>query len=1456
MNVPAQNAALSPVKQALAEIRDLRARLAEVESSRREPIAIVGMGMRFPGGVRDAESYDDLLWSGRNAVTEIPPQRWSLDALYASDPDQPGKMTSRHGAFLEDVDQFDAEFFGISPREAASMDPQQRLILEVGWEALEDSGRSPLGLNGASAGVYLGIANGDYGRALFSHPEIIDAYFSTGNAFSVAAGRLSYYLGLQGPSLAIDTACSSSLVAVHLACQALRLGECDLALAGGVNLILTPEMNINFSKARMMAADGRCKTFDAAANGYVRGEGCGMIVLRRLSDALADGDRVLAVVRGSALNQDGRSGGLTAPNGPAQEAVIRGALANAGIEASAVSYVETHGTGTPLGDPIEAGALGAIFKDHRDAPLLIGSVKTNVGHLEAAAGVAGLIKVVQSLRRQAIPQNLHFHQGNPLIEWDALNLAVPTQARPWTPIAGRRIAGVSSFGFSGTNAHVLLEEAPLGPAPVAADAERPVHILALSAREPGTLRDLAGRYADRLADGSPLSDICFSANSGRAHFNHRLSVVGASASEMREALLAFGDGRSHPGLGVGAVDETQRPRVAFLFTGQGSQYAGMGRALYETCPVFKQALDECASGFKPYIDRDLLEVMFSDAAINETRYAHPTIFSLQLALTKLWRSWGIEPVAALGHSLGEYAAAHAAGVLSLPDGIRLVAERGRLTHELPVGGAMAAVLAPHDVVEAELARSEGALEVAGWNGPANVVIAGASEAIENAIAHLQAAGFEAKRLRVSYAGHSRFVGPALPALGETLKTVAFKPPRLTLVANVSGTVAGPNEMSCPEYWTKQMREPVRFAQAMETLAGMGVTHFIEIGPHPVLLGMGADCIPGVGHAWLPSLHRDRSDWWDLAESLQRLYVDGANPDWTGFDRDYSRVRVSLPTYPFRRRRHWTDIVPSQADNAIVWPDLTKTLDRQSLLAPLDFDAASYSKKWQVLSRVTTAVAVAFFREAGLFLAAGERRTLDEVLSSANIGLSYRHLIGRWINLLVTDGFLHSDGRYFVTDRPLPAADLAEAELAEAWREAEVSLADNEPLLAYLKHCGSLASGVLTGRESPLETLFPGGSFELAENLYQRSATMRYINELAVAAVQTVVAKFSGRSLRILEVGAGTGGTTAAVAPVITSDRVRYFFTDVSEVFLERAQQKFASYPFMEFGRLDLDQDLAEQGYAPASFDVILSANAVHATTDLRTSLQRLRSLLAPGGILLLVESTTHFDWFDMSTGLIEGWQHFGDDLRTDNPLLSADVWISALSDAGFVEPGAWPRAGAGADQVGMHLLAARVPGTFIPRTAVTRPAAEVRETDPQQVAPRDDARRRISAAAPSERLELLREFVRENVIQVLRLGRDEAPSRKARLKDLGFDSLMAVQLRNALGRGLGLDRRLPATLMFDYPTIDSLASYLSAILFPEERPAEPSVAANDAPAPLDSSVIADMSEAEVELMLIERIERR
>lgn len=1454
---------LTPIKRALLEIRDLRARLAEAETLRCEPIAIVGIGIRFPGGACDPESFAQLLWSGGDAVTEIPADRWSLDALYDADPDAPGKMTTRYGAFLEQVDRFDAEFFGISPREAASMDPQQRLLLEVSWEALEHAGHAPGSIAGTRAGVYVGIANNDYGRALFAHPELIDPYFTTGTTFSVAAGRLSYFLGLHGPSIAVDTACSSSLVALHLACQGLRLRECDLALAGGVNLILTPEININFSKARMMASDGRCKTFDAAADGYVRGEGCAMVVLRRMADALSDGDRILAVIRGSAVNQDGRSGGLTAPNGPAQEAVIRAALEVAHIPANAIGYVEAHGTGTPLGDPIEVGALGNVLGDGRDAgqPLAIGSVKTNIGHLEAAAGIAGVVKVILALEREEIPPHLNFHAGNPLIDWSTLPITVPTAVVPWLPMGGRRLAGVSSFGISGTNAHIILEEAPAPVAAIAAVADRPRHLLALSARGPEPLLDLVRRYEAKLDDNTAIADACFTANAGRTHFGHRVAVVGATTQDLRRGLAAYVAGEQSPAVASGQIAGSARPKVAFLFTGQGAQYAGMGRLLYETSTIFRHALDECAVLLSPYLKQGLREVMFApeDATpIHDTIYVQAATFAIEYALAVLWRSWGIEPAVVLGHSLGEYAAACVAGMLSLDDALRLVAERGRLTHTLSEDGAMGAVFAAEKVVAAEVARSGGSLAIAAYNGPENFVISGPRNVVASALTRLEASGVRVKPLRVPYAAHSQFVEPILPAFEQVLDTVRFQPLRIALVSNVTGALAGLEEIGHPSYWLSHMRSPVRFASSMQTLATHGITHFVEVGPHPVLLGIGAECIPGTAVEWLPSLRRDRTDWCDLVESLQRLYVGGADIDWNGFDQGHRRRRIPLPTYPFRKNRHWMNVVgqPAAPPPAVDrWSCVTTALQRHADQGPLDLNAASYPAKLDCLARLTSAHAIRTLLDAGLFARPGEQHRLDQVLGAAGISSTYRRLVQRWLDRLVAQGLLRADGETYVADAPLP-----DPGLPSLWVEAERLFVDDRPLLAYVRQCGELLSLVLRGNESPLETLFPGGSFDLARDLYEHMEAMRYVNALVANAFESLGACVSeGRTLRVLEVGGGTGGTTAGLLSVLPPDRTGYLFTDVSDVFLDQARQRFGNYPYLTFGRLDLDKDSAAQGYLPRSFDVIVSANAVHASTDLRLALRRLHDLLAPGGLLILVESTTHFAWFDMTTGLIEGWQHFADDLRSDNPLLSAEKWVEALRAAGFEDAGAWPRPDSAGAHFGQHVLVARVAG--VPEEgsgAATYPdlGAPTKVSMPAEKTV--SFRQRVLDALPADRLDLMRDFVRERVVQVLRLDAAEPPDRNDRLMDLGFDSLMAVQLRNLLGKDLGIERPLRATVMFDYPTINTLATHLLDQLVPPDpggiQPVQEAGARK--PVLLGTATVAAMSDAEIETQLLERLEKQ
>ena len=737
--------ALSPNRLALV-VMELQSKLDTIERLKHEPIAIIGMGCRFPGAP-DPAAFWQLLRAGGHAITEVPAARWPLEAYYDPDPTAPGKMATRFGGFVSHVDQFDPSFFGIAPREAASMDPQQRLLLEVSWEALEHAGQVPDQLAGTPAGVFVGMSNSDYARLLAANLEHIDAYYGTGNVYSVTAGRISYLLGLQGPSLVVDTACSSSLVAVHLACQSLHAGECRLALAGGVNLMLLPDFYIAFSKAHMLAADGYCKTFDAAADGYVRGEGGGMVVLKRLADAQADGDRILALLRATVINQDGRSNGLTAPNGLAQEALVRSALAQARVTPAEMSYVETHGTGTSLGDPIEVQALGAVFSEGREAgqELLIGSVKTNIGHLEAAAGVAGLIKVVLALQHQEIPPHLHLHTLNPHIPWEELPLTVPTQRTPWAAGAARRLAGVSAFGFSGTNAHVIVEEAP-AVAPAQPAVERPLHLLSVSAKSAEALRESVGRYAQHL--GMPaterLADLCFTANKGRTHFVHRLAAVGASVGHLHEQLTAWAAGQAPAGVMSGQTQGGRAPEVVFLFTGQGAQYMGMGRQLYETQPTFRHTLERCDEILRPCLNHSLLAVLYPDTdgpmVLDETAYTQPALFALEYALAELWQSWGIEPSVLLGHSVGEYVAACVAGVFSLEDGLRLIAERGRLMQGLPRDGRMAVVLAGAESLQTALAPYADTISIAALNGPDNTVIAGAKRAVDAVCAQLEAEG--------------------------------------------------------------------------------------------------------------------------------------------------------------------------------------------------------------------------------------------------------------------------------------------------------------------------------------------------------------------------------------------------------------------------------------------------------------------------------------------------------------------------------------------------------------------------------------------------------------------------------------------------------------------------------------------------------------------------------------------
>ncbi len=902
-------AQLSPAK------REMLVRLLQGKSGN-EPIAIVGMACRLPGAT-DLESYWRLITEGRSAVTEVPASRWDVDRFY-SEVEAPGKMTTRWGAFVDDVDQFDPAFFGIAPREASRMDPQQRLLLEVAWEAIENALIPADQLAGEKVGVFVGIGGTDYSKIpshYRNYLEQIDAHVGTGNALSIAANRLSYVLNLRGPSLAVDTACSSGLIATHLAIQSLRRGESDAALAGGVNLILSPETTIAFSKARMLSPDGVCRPFDAAANGYVRGEGCGVLLLKRLEDARRDGDPVLAVIRGSAANQDGRTSGITAPNGESQKLLIKAALDDAGLTLTDMTYLEAHGTGTPLGDPIEVRALAELFRrEHEDQPLCrIASVKGNIGHTETVSGVAGLIKAVLMLQHRVIPPQANFQQINPHIDLTGARLEIPTEVSEWRPVSGTRVAGVSSYGFGGANVHVLLEEdsnAAHAPLP---QLDRPLEVVALSARTPKALAELAEQYAQTAASlpDDQLPAFATAANRGRSRFAHRAAVIAGSSGELKTRLQSLATGQPGGGVFHGQVDGTKRPRVAMMFTGQGSQQPGMARDLYEAEPVFRQALNECSHHLAPHLAIPLLEVLYDDSLteeLNTTAYTQPALFAVQYALTALWKSWGVQADIVLGHSVGEYAAACEAGVMKLADAARLIAKRGSLIQALPRDGSMAAVPTNGEQLQRMLSEAEGDVDIAAFNGPTSTVISGSTTAVDSVLFALNQRGVVGKKLNVSHAFHSPLMESVLDPFQELAERIDYAKPTARFVSTLLGERIDNGELNA-SYWRRHIREAVRFEDGVRRLLEEEPDVVIEIGPAPQLLSMAKQFTAADGVQWLPSLRPGMRDHTVLFGSVAKLFAAGVDVDSSVGG--VSPLSVSLPNYPFQKSRLWLDTDESQ-----------------------------------------------------------------------------------------------------------------------------------------------------------------------------------------------------------------------------------------------------------------------------------------------------------------------------------------------------------------------------------------------------------------------------------------------------------------------------------------------------------------------------------------------------------------
>ncbi|MDZ7275824.1 MAG: type I polyketide synthase [candidate division KSB1 bacterium] len=1652
---------LSPKRLALLAM-ELQEKLERLEQEQQEPIAIIGMGCRFPGGANDAESYWQLLRDGVDAIREVPPDRWDIEAYYDPDPDAPGKMSTRYGGFLDQVDQFDPHFFGISPREAASMDPQQRLLLEVTWEALEHAGLAAERLEGSATGVFLGICSSDYPQLLLGRgPEAFDAYLATGASHAIASGRLSYVLGVHGPSLSIDTACSSSLVAVHLACLHLRSRTCRLALAGGVNVMLTPDTTITLSKARMMSPDGRCKTFDASANGFVRGEGCGMVVLKRLRDALRDGDNILALILASACNQDGRSSGITAPNGPAQEAVMREALRQAHLAPRQIGYVETHGTGTSLGDPIEVNALAAVLGRGREPGnrLLLGSVKTNFGHLEGAAGIAGLLKLVLALQHKHIPPHLHLRQRNPYIPWEDYPFDIPTVLTPWLPIDGRRIGATSSFGFSGTNAHLVVAEwdskqaqewlrgsdakaAAAVQGPAATACERPLHLLTLSAKSKTALQELARRYAGHLAAHPEvaLADVCFTANTGRSHFSQRAALLADTTAAMQEKLAALAAGETAEGVMTGEPAGNRRAEVVFLFTGQGAQYPGMARRLYETQPVFRAALQKCDELLRPHLEMPLLTVLFSESPslttghlLHQTAYTQPALFAVEYALAELWHSWGVEPAAVMGHSVGEYVAACVAGMFSLEDGLKLIASRGRLMQALPANGAMSAVFAAEARVRQAIAAHRDTVDIAAINGPDNIVISGEAGAVAEIVGRLAGEGIKSKSLEVSHAFHSPLMEPMLEAFEQIAATVNYQAPRIPVLSNLT---AAPLDFANPGgaqhdlppsparamagYWRRHVRQAVRFSDSIMRLHQEGHRIFLEIGPQPVLLGMAGKCLeaqasqrPAAAPLWLPSLRRDRDDWQQMLQSLAALYLQNVNIDWSGFDRAYPRRRVVLPSYPFQRERYWLEpagahktpaapprqraaaagqpvrhpllgrrlagplpvfepelsraalknlldehracgiaVVPgvvvlemalgaavealaaagvtledvvlhdalvlpeedsrtvqliltpeaaeratfqlfsSAAENveehgawqrhasgriivqqpgkaaesialaairescpesavsellervrrrgiqltpqsqtlarlwrrpgealgllhmneavrresgafqlhpalldaclhtleaalpeesgaegtymlmglarlewlrrpgtrmwaharlADSWETARETLTAEMTLCDddggicarfsgLQFKRALplavlrsqlrqlnnwlYEVQWQPrpadaaappppvaflpglaeiagivqphidriyrennlavydellprLDAVCGAYVCTALQQLGFGFTPGKRFQTEELMTSLRVQARHRRLFERLLFMLQEDGWLQAvDGAWQVIATPAPRDPAAEMNaLLAAFPACATEL-------AITQRCAAGLAAALTGAVDPLHLLFPGGSLDDTEQLYQEAPNSRAFNLLLREAVAAALQHLPPeRRLTVLEIGGGTGGTTSRLLPMLPAGRTEYVFTDIGQLFLTRAAQKFKDYSFVRYQMLDISADPLAQNFAPHHFDVIVAANVLHATADLRTTLANVRQLLAPGGLLVLLEGSLPQRFGDLTVGLTEGWWSYADrDLRPDYALLSPEKWLTLLHAMNFTDAVALPE---GATRVGV-----------------------------------------------------------------------------------------------------------------------------------------------------------------------------
>jgi acyl transferase domain-containing protein/acyl carrier protein/ubiquinone/menaquinone biosynthesis C-methylase UbiE len=1385
-------------------------------------IAIIAIAGRFPG-TKDIESFWQNLRDGVESISwltdeELIKSGVSLDLL-----NNPNYVKS--SAVISDIELFDANFFGYSAKEAELIDPQQRLFLELAWEATEKAGYDPQTYGGL-IGVYGGVGMSRYLlNNLIPHHQLSGTLdpmqLGISNDKDFLPTRVAYKLNLTGPAVNVQTACSTSLVAVHVACQGLLNGECDVALAGGVTLGIPQKIGYLYQEGMILSPDGHCRTFDAKAQGTIAGSGAGIVVLKRLKDAIADRDQIHAIIKGSAINNDGAMKvGFTAPSVSGQAAVIGEAQAIAGVDAETISYIEAHGTATPLGDPIEIEALTQAFSESTDKKgfCAIGSLKTNLGHLDTAAGVAGLIKTVLALQNKMLPPSLHFETPNPKIDFANSPFYVNTTLKEWITNNTPRRAGVSSFGIGGTNAHVILEEAPVfGQGAGSREQGRNYpHLLCLSAKTASALEKSTANLITHLKEHpeQSLGDVAYTLNIGRRGFNHRRMLI---CQDLEDAVKGLSNLPAQQ-VFTNYTEITERS-VVFMFPGQGSQYVNMAREIYQTETVFKEQVDYCSEVLKPLLSLDLRHIIYpSESNIDEvskqlqqTAIAQPAIFVIEYALAKLWQSWGVEPQAAIGHSIGEYVAATLAEVFSLEDALSLVAARGQMMQQLPTG-AMLSIPLPADKIKSLLGEK---LSVAAINQPSQCVVSGSIAAVETLQNQLATQGIECRRLHTSHAFHSPMMEPILEAFAERVKKVTLNPPKLPYISNLTGTWITVTQATNPDYYAQHLRSTVVFAQGVEKLLATPEQVLLEVGPGHTLTTLvkrhpdkasAQTVLTSVRHP-----QEKQSDTRVLFNTLGQLWLTGVKVDWFGFYSQEEYYRLPLPTYPFERQRYWIDppqkaawgqlqILPTTSQ---LWTSLTQAGQKQASVRNAEFNELTYQENRQWLDRLCTAYINSAFNQLGAFSNPQQKYSLENLLAQCHISPRYQQLLSRWLQILVEQGQLQQNEALFTGLVPC-LQDYINEHLEEVrTRFAASSLVD----LDLVQRCGENLAAIVVGEQEPLE-IFNELIYQKENNSSHSESTLNtYYNSILRSSLEQVVKSLpSSVHLRVLEIGGGTGMSTQALLPVLPPKQTTYTFTDIGSGFLTQAQHKFNDYPFVEYRLLDIDKSPTEQGFEKYSFDVVIASNVLHATQNIDRTLHNVRSLLAPGGFLLLWEITQPKIDFDISWGLL--LKPLDDKRRSPGqPFIIKEQWFEALRTQDFVQVAAVPETEAFEHQIIMAVASASAAFSAKSGQKETDSKSEVslqRKPDVLQLEKSSALHSRPSLPnsyiAPRNETEQEIADIWQELLGIKQVGIDD------NFFELGGDSLIAVQLLSRLRKTFSF--KLTVASLFEFSTIAEIAPKL------------------------------------------------